>query len=116
MNQKDEELDLIKQVVSLEVMQGQSMLVLKEIKDDLKALTLEYRNYRIDIGKRLESVERYQERMEKYELEDKIKEINFRLSQAERFHSQMRTGWIIVAGIGAIVYNIFVDDIKKWFH
>ena len=113
---RDDELDLIKQVVGLEVMQGQNTLILKEIKDDLKALNLEYRNYRIDVSKRLEAVERNQEQLNRLDIEEKIKEINLRLGYIERFKTQLRTGWLVIAFVGYCVYTVFADDIKSLLH
>lgn len=106
---RDDELDLIKQVVSLEVMSGQIMLMLKEIKEDTKSLRLEYQNYRKDMDARLNNVERFQSDLEKSNIFNRVKRL-------EDKANTITIGWrglVVIIGLG---WAIFIDDIKGFFH
>lgn len=103
---RDDELDLIKQVVSLEVMQGQNMMMLKEIKDDLKALTLEHRNYRQSMDTRLGALERFQERQEKSDLDNRIQRL-------EGLEKRIKGGWVVILVVAGIIWELAGNYFKR---
>jgi len=106
---RDDELDLIKQVISLEVMSGQVMIMRKEIKEDTKALSLEYRNYRKDMDVRLNGLERFQHDLEQMNVRDRLEDL-------ERKERKLTGGWQGLMIALAVAWAIFSEDIKKIFH
>ena len=97
--------ELIVQVKSLEIMSGQMMLMIKEMRDDTKALRLEYQNYRKDMDQRLSNLEYWKS-------ETQTSNIRQRVEQLEKDRSNIAFGWrVIIIGLGALGF-LFQEKIK----
>lgn len=97
---------LIVQVQSLEIMIGQVMMMQKEVKEDTKALRIEYQNYRKDMDHRLSQLEYWKSATQ----EAKISQ---RIEQLEKDRSNIAFGWrVIIIGAGFLGY-LFQEKLKK---
>lgn len=101
-----DENELIVQVKSLEIMIGQVMMMQKEVREDTKALRLEYQNYRKDMDQRLSQLEYWKSATQ----EAKISQ---RIEQLEKDRSNIAFGWrVIIIGAGLVGY-LFQEKLKK---
>lgn len=102
----EDEMELIKQVVSMEVMIGQSIMMQKEMREDVKALRLEYQNYRKDMDTRLQSLEYWQRDIQHSNLRERIEAI-------EDDKRKLTGGWqALILGF-AVGWALFGDRIKQ---
>lgn len=101
-----DENELIVQVKSLEIMVGQVMMMQKEVREDTRALRLEYQNYRKDMDQRLSQLEYWKSATQ----EAKISQ---RIEQLEKDRSNIAFGWrVIIIGAGLVGY-LFQEKLKK---
>jgi len=98
--------ELIIQVKSLEIMSGQMMIMLKEMREDTKALRLEYQNYRKDMDQRLSQLEYWKS-------ETQNSNFRQRIEQLEKDKSNIAFGWrVIIISLGTFGY-FFQEKIKR---
>ena len=101
--------ELIIQVKSMEIMLGQMMMMQKEMREDTKALRLEYQNYRKDMDQRLSQLEYWQRDLQS----SKFKE---RLEILEDDKNKLTGGYKTIIIAASVVGMLFIDEIKSWFH
>ena len=101
-----EDNELIIQVKGLEIMIGQVSLMIKDMREDTKALRLEYQNYRKDMDQRLSQLEYWKSETQEYKIRQRVE-------QLEKDRSNIAFGWrVIIIGLGALGF-LFQEKIKR---
>lgn len=103
------ETELIAQVKNMEFMLGQMMLMQKDMREDTKALRLEYQNYRKDMDQRLSQLEYWRNDFQT----SKFKE---RLEILEDDKNRLTGGYKTIIIATSALGMLFIDEIKAFFH